>query len=85
MEFTFDSYERLLNLLGENGYKTADYRNWNQYDQCVILRHDVDTDLRKALEMAKLECQYGIKSTYFVLLTSNFYNLYSYRNSAKES
>ncbi len=80
MKFTFDSYQELLELLDENGYKTADYHNWNQYDRCVILRHDIDTDLQKALEMAELEYQYGVKSTYFVLLTSNFYNLYSKRN-----
>lgn len=80
MKFTYNGYEELLNLLDENGYKIADYHTWKEFDKCVVLRHDVDTDLQKALEMAELEYQRGIKSTYFVLVTSNFYNLHSCRN-----
>lgn len=77
MTFTYDGYLGLLNLLTENGYRTVNYHNWEKYDRCVILRHDVDNDLQNALEMAKLEHEYGIQSTYFVLLASNFYNLFS--------
>lgn len=80
MTFTYDSYTGLLDLLEKNGYETTDYHNWEKYDKCVILRHDVDTDLQKTLEMAELEHRYGIKSTYFVLLTSNFYNPFSNKN-----
>lgn len=80
MTFAFRGYEKLLDLLSENGYKITDYHNWEKYDKCVILRHDVDTDMQKALEMAELEYRHGVTSTYFVLLTSNFYNLYSCRN-----
>jgi hypothetical protein len=31
----------------------------------VILRHDVDREAGRALEMARLECDYGIRSTYY--------------------
>lgn len=80
MTFTYDGYLGLLNLLKENGYAIGDYNDWKEYKRCAILRHDVDTDLQKALRMADLEYKRGIKSTYFVLLTSNFYNLYSLKN-----
>lgn len=80
MTFTYEGYLGLLNLLKVNGYKTGNYHNWKEYEKCAILRHDVDTDLQKALEMAQLEYRNGIKSTYFVLLTSNFYNLYAYKS-----
>lgn len=80
MVFTYAGYIRLFNLLRENGYEIANYVNWNEYDKCAILRHDVDNDMNKALVMAQVECENNVKSTYFVLLSSNFYNLFSKRN-----
>lgn len=41
----------------------------------MILRHDVDYSTRKAHEMAKLEQALGVRSTYFVLFSSPYYNL----------
>lgn len=82
MIFTYGGYLGLLKLLEKNRYNVVDYHNWEQSDRCVILRHDVDNDLQKALEMAKLEHRYGIQSTYFVLLTSNLYNMFS--NKSRE-
>lgn len=46
----------------------------------MIFRHDIDTDLGKAVRLAELEAELGISSTYFVLLTSDFYNVYSRRS-----
>jgi len=43
----------------------------------VILRHDMDYDIDKAVEMLKFEHELGICSTYFVLLTSDFDNVFS--------
>jgi len=48
----------------------------------VILRHDVDFSLDYALEMAKKEAQKGVRSTYFVLLHSFFYNPFDEKNSS---
>ncbi len=82
MEFTYDAYQRLLQSLQENGYRFASYHNWQEFDKCVILRHDIDTDIAKALRMAQVERAYGngVNSTYFVLLTSDFYNVASMNN-----
>ncbi|MDX2085775.1 MAG: hypothetical protein SFZ03_10365 [Candidatus Melainabacteria bacterium] len=50
--------------------------------QCVIWRHDIDFSLEAAHFIAKIEADYGISSTYFVNLHSDFYNLLEKRNTA---
>lgn len=40
----------------------------------LFLRHDVDFDLGLALDMARIEHDMGIKSSYFIMLTSSYYN-----------
>lgn len=77
MKFTIDGYIYLLTLLKEKEYKITNYSNWERYDKCVILRHDVDFDMSKALLIAQTEYDYGVESVFFVLLTSNFYNIHS--------
>lgn len=74
MDFTYRSYAELLELLRSNGYEFADYHNYSDMEKCVILRHDVDESLSKALKFATLEQQKGISSTYFILMTGDFYN-----------
>ncbi len=39
-----------------------------------FFRHDVDISLKKAVEMAEFESKNGIKSTYYILLSSPYYN-----------
>lgn len=83
MQFTYDSYKSLLESLQQNGYEYASYHNWESKEKCVILRHDIDYCVDKALEFAILEHEMGISSTYFVLVTSDFYNIFSLNNSEK--
>lgn len=74
MNFTYDGYRGLIKALTDSGYQIADYHNWEQFHKCVILRHDIDNSIEKALYLAKLENELGVKSTFFVLLSSDFYN-----------
>lgn len=74
MGFTYSSYEGLIKTLQEAGYSFADYHCYEKYSQCVILRHDIDNSIDKAVQLADKEAKLGIKSTYFVLMTSDFYN-----------
>ena len=80
MDFTFSCYEKLLQLLVQQGYQFADYHSWEQMRRPVILRHDIDYDLPKALGIAETEAAFGAggqaRSTYFVLLSSDFYNVF---------
>ena len=40
-----------------------------------LIRHDVDFDLKLALDLAKFENKLGIKSTYIILTTCESYNI----------
>ena len=76
MEFTYESYLELISLIKERGYVITDYENYKDVNKAVILRHDVDLSVEKALKMATMEYEIGVKSTYFVLVTSPFYNIF---------
>ena len=74
MDFSYTGYARLLSLLRQHDYETVDYHNYEGYSRCVILHHDIDTDLTQAVRLAELEAEAGVRSTYFVLLRTDFYN-----------
>ncbi len=80
MKFTYDAYENLILLLKEHQYTFCNYFDYEIYDKSVIIRHDVDNDLEKALILSKIEYELGITATYFILTTSNFYNIFSEKN-----
>ena len=71
--FTFSHYEYVLKLINEKGYNTLFFTE-NCQDKCLWLRHDIDLSIENAVELAKLEAKYGVKSTFFVYLRSPFYN-----------
>lgn len=78
MKFTLMQYKEMLELIREKDYKIYKYTDKIDADvNHVILRHDIDMCLEKALEFAKVEYSLGIESTYFILLSSDFYNIYS--------
>ena len=62
-DFTYDAYHKLLNLLAESGYRVSDYLEAEQQNDTegyrVILRHDIDTSIPKAVKMAELEQKWG--------------------------
>ena len=49
----------------------------NKQQRFVIMRHDIDFDLEKALFFAEMEAELGVQSTYFFLLRTNHYNVFS--------
>lgn len=77
LEFTYSAYKGLLDILKNKGYRFADYENWKDHEKSVILRHDIDTDIKKAVAFAELEKELGATSTFFILLTSDLYNVFS--------
>ena len=74
MKFTYAGYEELVSELKEHGYIFCSYENYPKNSKCVIMRHDVDYNLEQAVRLAELENKLGISSTFFVLLSSDFYN-----------
>lgn len=78
MKFTYESYIGLIKKLMKGGYQFTGYREWRKTEKTVILRHDVDMCLEKAVRMSEVEKELiGGGGVYFVLLTSDFYNVHS--------
>ncbi len=64
-------------MLTNKGYSFTNYVDYSCVEKPVILRHDIDFSLKKALTFAELEHAKNVKSTYFILLSTNFYNIFS--------
>ncbi len=75
MDYTYASYCALLEHIRACGRVVSPLRDVPESGSFVILRHDVDYSVLKAREMAVFEHGMGIRSTYFLLLTSPYYNL----------
>lgn len=81
MRFTYDSYEGLIRLLKEYGYVFTLYSNWNDEKKKVIFRHDVDFCIEKAKRIAEIDNSSNIHSSFFFLISSDLYNIYSKTSS----
>lgn len=77
MKFTYSEYQRMIELLNEKGYVITNYTEYAKHERCAILRHDVDYDMKKAVEFAKFENSLNVRATYMILVTSVFYNIFS--------
>ena len=54
-------------------YKVIPLRDWNG-SKGIILRHDVDWDINPAYNLAMIENEYDIRSTFYIMTTANTYN-----------
>lgn len=81
MEFTYHAYENMLTSLSKQGYIFSKFNDYEDKNKVVILRHDVDMSLNSAFALAELEYKNGIKSTYFVLVSTDFYNIFSKKST----
>lgn len=77
MNFTYDSFIQLICMLKDKNYKFCNYSNCDESKKTVIFRHDVDLSLEKAVNIAKIEYENNISSTFYVLLSTDFYNVFS--------
>ena len=75
--FSVKRYKSLLENLTKEGLVPT--TNWTGElgVNTLLLRHDVDFSVKFAHELARLEFNQDISSTYFLMLTSNMYNLLS--------
>jgi hypothetical protein len=75
--FTWSQYKELLNKLKQDKFIVLpldEMRNTINASKVVVgLRHDIDMNPFKALEMSNIEKSYGIRSTFFILATSEYY------------
>jgi len=81
LNFTHSSYAEMLRRLKGEGYEFALFPEAEAAlaagRQFALLRHDIDFDLGKAAEMARIEQMEGVRATYFFLLRTEHYNLLS--------
>jgi hypothetical protein len=75
--FSWAQYTELLAVLSQDKFVVLplnEMRNtFNDSKVLVGLRHDVDFNPFKALEMAQIEKVYGMRSTYYFLATAEYY------------
>lgn len=73
-DFTESNYERLVDIAKER-YRFIFFDEKTPIEPHVIWRHDVDFSIHRALRLAEIEAKLGVKSTYFLLLHSEMYNV----------
>jgi len=76
--FSLELYKRTLLKAIQHGYvfpKISQLREVINFPpKFLALRHDIDVSPINALEMAKIEHEFGITSSYYVLMHSLYYN-----------
>jgi len=82
-DFTYDHYRLILSKALKEGYaivKAADMAEETvPNNRVLVLTHDIDLSVQKALKMAKIERELGINSTFFVRV-SGLYNIFDFEN-----
>lgn len=76
-DFTLTAYRALVERFAELRYRIVHYADVGPAERHLILRHDVDMDLGRAVRLAELEAGMGVSASYFVLLRTEMYNLFS--------
>jgi hypothetical protein len=80
-DFTYESYRSMVHRLRESGYTFAMFPDVDgplaDGRPYVLLRHDIDLSLGRAVPLAAVEAELGVASTYFVMLRNDFYNAFS--------
>jgi len=73
-------YTDLIFEFSERGYKDIFFNELSSEYNQLIIRHDIDFDCEFAYQMAKIEYNLDVKSTYFFMLSNSIYNLFSEKN-----
>ena len=73
-DFTLGAYATLLDQAAAR-YRFVQFGDGSAGDGRALWRHDIDFSPHRALAMAELEAARGLCATYFLQLTSSFYNV----------
>ena len=78
--FSYNEYKNIINLI-KNHLPIVDFSDVNeQTDRFCVLRHDIEFSIDRAYELAKVEKELGVTSTYTVQVRNNTYNALSEKN-----
>lgn len=75
--FSLARYGALIAAFHQAGYAVVGFAEVQATARHLVLRHDIDFDLEAAAKMAEFEADEGIHATYFVMLRTEFYNVFS--------
>lgn len=77
-EFTYEYYRESMREALRVGYHFETFSSLPLRDDSkkfvCLLRHDCDNDLDKAVDLARVEMDLGVRATYFVMTRSAMYN-----------
>lgn len=76
-DFSWSGYRALIRAFLDRGYAVKFFGELDPTESHVVLRHDIDFSLRAAVDIARIESDMGVRSHYYVLLQTEFYNLCS--------
>ncbi len=83
--FSYESYLDVLLRFRDAGYQFAAFadapRLLDEGRRFALLRHDVDLDLEKAVQLARREADAAAAATYFFLVRTDHYNIFSARGT----
>lgn len=84
-EFSLTGYRALITRFRNLRYQFLSFtdNNLQQNARHLLLRHDVDICLARAVVLARLEAELHLSSLYCVLLTSELYNPFSKKNISR--
>ena len=74
-DFSPAAYRALLDALSGLGYTPASFTDGAVEGRRIILRHDVDVSLERAASIAQIERNAGWTATYYVMVSTDLYNL----------
>ena len=67
MIFVYKAWEKFCKKLSESGIKSICVRNISgEASKFLVLKHDVETDVKRAFRLAQIENKYGHRGTYYV-------------------
>ena len=75
--FSLANYGELVAAFQRENYTIVGFADLQASERHLVLRHDVDFDLEAAAKMAEFEADRDIRATYFVMLRTDFYNVFS--------
>ena len=78
--FNYEEYKNIINMIREH-LPIIDFADIkDDTEKFCVLRHDIEFSIDRAYELAKIEKDLGVYSTYTVQLRNNTYNALSEKN-----
>jgi hypothetical protein len=73
-DFTMETYRRIAQLA--TSFAPASYREIPWEENFILFRHDVDVSLNRALALANIDAELGLRSTFFIDPLGQYYSAF---------